>query len=231
MKSLRIHYLQHVVYEDLGCIELWALTKGYQLTSTKFFEEYIIPDHTSYDWLIILGGPMGVYEQEKYSWLTLEKEFIKQAIEQNKTVIGICLGSQLIASALEANVYPNKEKEIGWFPITISDAIINPLFNNEKIYTVFHWHGDTFDLPKNATLLASSVGCINQAFIYKANVIGLQFHLEVTEKILQQMINFGASELTKEKYIQTAKVMLNKKKFMKDNNQKMYQLLNYLDTK
>jgi GMP synthase-like glutamine amidotransferase len=203
MKTLRIHYLQHVVYEDLGCIKLWASENGHQLTSTKFFKNYALPEHSNYDWLIILGGPMGVYQQEKYKWLPIEKEFIKQSIEQNKTVIGICLGSQLIASALKAKVYPNKEKEIGWFPINVSEAIINPLFNKEKCYTVFHWHGDTFDLPQNAALLASSEACANQAFIYSDKVIGLQFHLEVTINSLKRMIIFGASELTSGKYVQS----------------------------
>ncbi len=231
MNTFRIHYLQHVAYEDLGCIAQWVIEKEYKITSSKFYEDYVLPNHSTYDWLIILGGPMGVYEQERYSWLTVEKEFIKQAIEQNKTVIGICLGSQLIASALKAKVYPNKEKEIGWFPINVSEAIINPLFNNEKCYPVFHWHGDTFDLPQNAALLASSEACANQAFIYSDKVIGLQFHLEVTENSLKQMIIFGGSELTTEKYIQTVQEMSNQKEFLKDNNQRMFQLLNYLATK
>ncbi len=231
MNTLRIHYFQHVAYEDLGCIAQWVIEKEYKITSTKFYEDYVLPNHSTYDWLIILGGPMGVYEQERYGWLTVEKEFIKQAIEQNKTVIGICLGSQLIASALKAKVYPNKEQEIGWFPINVSEAITNPLFNNEKCYTVFHWHGDTFDLPQNAALLASSEACANQAFIYSDKVIGLQFHLEVTENSLKQMIIFGGSELTTEKYIQTVQEMSNQKEFLKDNNQRMFQLLNYLATK
>lgn len=231
MNTFRIHYLQHVAYEDLGCIAQWVIEKEYKITSTKFYEDYVLPNHSTYDWLIILGGPMGVYEQERYSWLTVEKEFIKQAIEQNKTVIGICLGSQLIASALKAKVYPNKEKEIGWFPINVSEAIINPLFSNEKCYTVFHWHGDTFDLPQNAALLASSEACANQAFIYRDKVIGLQFHLEVTENSIKQMIIFGGSELTTEKYIQTVQEMSNQKEFLKDNNQRMFLLLNYLATK
>ncbi|MFA9290324.1 MAG: type 1 glutamine amidotransferase [Solirubrobacteraceae bacterium] len=232
MRKLRIHYLQHVHFEDLGCIEQWILEKGHTQTYTKFYTDFVLPNHSSYDWLIILGGPMGVYQQEKYSWLVKEKEFIKQAIEQNKTVIGICLGSQLIASALGANVFVNNEKEIGWFPINASENLTNPLFNNQKNYTVFHWHGDTFDLPQNAVLLASSNACTNQAFIYNNKVIGLQFHLEVTENSIQQMIEFGISELiTPENYIQTEKEILNNKNYLNSNNQRMFQLLNYLEAK
>lgn len=231
MKSIRIHYLQHVAFEDLGCIEQWALEKGHTLSSTKFYTDFKLPNHSSYDWLVILGGPMGVYEQEKYSWLAAETEFIKQAIEQNKTVIGICLGSQLIASALGAKVYPNKEKEIGWFPIKLSKHTGNPFLVEKEKLIVFHWHGDTFDLPQNATLLASSEGCINQAFIYNDKVIGLQFHLEVTENSLQLMINFGYAELIKGKFVQSAQKMINEKGLLSKNNQRMFELLNYLETK
>jgi GMP synthase-like glutamine amidotransferase len=229
MKSLRLHCLQHVAFEGPGCIEHWVLEKGYKLSSTKFFENETLPEHSDYDLLIIMGGPMGVYDEKKYPWLIAEKEFINQAIQNNKKILGICLGAQLIASALRADVYPNKEKEIGWFTINVSETLINPLFKEENSYTVFHWHGDTFDLPKAAVNLAKSEGCFNQAFSYNDKVLGLQFHLEVTEDSLQQMVTFGVSELTQAKYIQTAKEILNEKELIIDNNQRMFQLLNYLE--
>jgi GMP synthase-like glutamine amidotransferase len=231
MKQLRMHYLQHVDFEGLGCIENWALLKGHRLSSTKFYEDFKLPSPSEFDWLIVLGGPMGIYENEKYYWLLEEKEFIKQAIEQHKTVIGICLGSQLIASALGANVYPNQKKEIGWFPIKLSKITNNPLFNEENAFTVFHWHGDTFDLPQNTVKLASSEGCLNQAFMYNDKVIGLQFHFEVTEKSLRQMITFGNAELIHGDYIQTEEEILNKVFFIQENNQRMDRLLNYLESK
>jgi GMP synthase-like glutamine amidotransferase len=229
MKSLKIHYLQHVAFEGLGCIKNWVLEKGHKLSCTKFYEGDQLPAHSSYDWLIIMGGPMGVYDKEKYNWLVAEKDFITEAIQCNKKILGICLGSQLIASALGANVYPNKEKEIGWFPIMLSANADNPLQAVVTDYSVFHWHGDTFDLPENAIRIASSEGCINQAFVYNNIVIGLQFHLEVTMKSLNQMLNFGNAELIEGKYIQSAEMILEKTLLIEQNNKRMYQLLNYLE--
>ena len=98
--TLKIHCFQHVPFEDLGCINQWIEQNGHQLTYTKFYTEYSIPEPEEYDWLIIMGGPMGIYDQEDYPWLMDEKRAIKKTIEQNKTVIGICLGSQLIADVL-----------------------------------------------------------------------------------------------------------------------------------
>ena len=231
MKTIRIHYLQHVPFEDLGCIEDWTLAKGHQLTSTKFYEHSRLPELSDFEWLIIMGGPMGVYDEAKYDWLSGEKEFIRNAIQSGKIVIGICLGAQLIASALGAKVYPNDEKEIGWFPVSFSRNLLTNkvLGEEEKIIPVFHWHGDTFNLPVNAIRIASSQGCLNQAFIYGEKILGVQFHLEVTEKSLQQMIAFCESELVKGKYIQTANEIIAEKKIIGKNNQMMFQLLEYFE--
>jgi GMP synthase-like glutamine amidotransferase len=231
MKSLKIHYLQHVPFEGLGCIENWILEKGHKLSCTNFFEGNLLPHHSTFDWLIILGGSMAVYDEEKYNWLVAERDFIKIAIQQNKTILGICLGSQLIASALGANVYPNNEKEIGWFPITLCEMAANPLQETTTNFSVFHWHGDTFDLPKDAVHLAKSEGCYNQAFSYNHKVIGIQFHLEVTEKSLHQMLIFGNDELIEGKYIQSVEMVLDKTSLIEENNKRMYHLLNYLETK
>lgn len=229
MKKLKIHYLQHVSFEDLGCIEDWILQKGYTLSSTKFFESVSLPDLSEFDWLIIMGGPMGVYDTDKYNWLTEEINFIKTAIGHCKTVIGICLGSQLIASALGSTVYPNTFREIGWFPIQMEEFSGNPLINKTKYPTVFHWHGDTFDLPDGAARLASSIACPNQAFLYNQKVIGLQFHLEVTEKSIKQMIDNGSNELTEGKYIQSTEEIYSGIANIRENNKIMFELLDYFE--
>jgi GMP synthase (glutamine-hydrolysing) len=230
MKSLRIHYLQHVPFEDMGCIQEWAIANGHSLTSTKFFENASLPDPSVFDWLIVMGGPMGVYDNEIHSWIDPEKEFIKNAIANNKTVIGICLGSQLIASALGARVYPNAWKEIGWFPVSLSRQLPfkNPLLADSEDQIVFHWHGDTFDLPPGAVRLASNEACRNQAFIYGDRVIGLQFHFEVTEKSLQKMVVAGSNELTNQKYVQTAEAILTNLSAIPENNRRMFSLLDHL---
>ncbi len=211
MKKLRIHYFQHVAFEGLGSIEEWISVSGHSLTSSRFFESAVFPEISDIDWLIIMGGPMSVHDEEHFPWLAKEKKFIRQAVDAGKTVLGICLGSQLISAALGARVYKNKEKEIGWFDIELTPLAQsgNLFFDMGSRLKVFHWHGDTFDLPENAIRLASSAGCKNQAFIYKDKVLALQFHLEPTRTSLQDMIERGRRELTTGKYVQTEMEILN----------------------
>ena len=230
MKKLRIHYFKHVSFEGLACIEQWINQKGHQLSHTSFYLDEELPEITDIDWLIVMGGPMGVNDEEIYPWLKYEKEFIKKAIYTGKTVIGICLGSQLIANVLGAKVYPNKYKEIGWFDISITlQGIENKLFAgfNKKL-PVFHWHGDTFDLPNEALHIFQSEACKNQSFIYKNQVLGLQFHFEVTEESLKEMILNGKHELVKDKYVQSGTEILAQKDYIKANNELMFKVLDTL---
>lgn len=231
MKSIRIHYLQHVSFEGLGCIEKWALDKGHRLTSTKFYESAQLPQLTEFDWLIVMGGPMGVADELKYEWLAGEKEFIGNAIHSGKIVIGICLGAQLIASALGAKVFANGEKEIGWFPVAFSgnSKIASLISENELDFHVFHWHGDTFDLPKDSIRLASSEACLNQAFLYRGKVLALQFHFEVTQNSLQEMISFCGSELQPGRFVQSEKEIFTGTHLIAENNKRMIRLLDFLE--
>lgn len=226
---MRLHYIQHVVYEDLGCISAWATKKKYKISSTKIFENETFPHIETFDLLIILGGLMSVNDNLK--WIKKEKLFIAKAIENNKKVLGICLGSQFIASVLGETVFQNSKKEIGWFPIQISknEAFENPIekFNNK--ITVFHWHGETFNLPKNTIHLAKSSICQNQAFMFNKNVIALQFHLEITEKSLEKMITFGKNELIKDDFIQSIENMRSFKNNIIECNRRMFLLLEYFE--
>jgi GMP synthase (glutamine-hydrolysing) len=115
--NMRIHYLQHVSFEDPGCIRLWADSAGHLMSATRFYRDCKLPALEELDWLIIMGGPMSIYDENKHPWLRGEKRFIHQAIQDGKVVLGICLGAQLIADVLGAKVYPNGCKEIGWFPV------------------------------------------------------------------------------------------------------------------
>ena len=230
MKKLRIHYLQHVPYEDLGCIQDWCTAKRHSVAATKFYEEETLPEMASFDWLIILGGPMSVNDSDKFSWIDKEKQFIEKVIKAGKTIIGICLGSQFIASVSGSKIDANPEKEIGWFPI-LKAGESNLLFSNSQEYTVFHWHGETFELPKEAKLLASSEACTNQAFMIGDRILGLQFHLEVTEDSLAKMVTFGKSELTSGKYIQQEENILKRNDFLAANTKKMYEILNYFESR
>ncbi len=200
---MRAHYLQHVPFEGLGSIESWLESSGYSITSTKLFESTSFPDLDEVDLVIAMGGPMSVNDEAEYPWLVPEKEFIRAAIEQGKPVLGICLGAQLIASAMGAKVYKNAEKEIGWFPVHgISQDSVS-LFSFPVSTQVFHWHGETFDLPSGARLLASSEGCVNQAFQLGACVIGLQFHLETTPESAHGLVENCRDELIASRYVQS----------------------------
>lgn len=208
--GLNIHYIQHVPFEGLGNIESWALSKGHTLSKTQLFDEETYPIIEKIDWLIIMGGPMNIYENQKYHWLSREKIFIEKVIKKGKFVTGICLGAQLIADVLGATVYKGKEKEIGWFSVTLTEeAGRSPLFNIlPQSFTAFHWHGDLFEIPKSAKHIASSKGCENQAFEYQERVIALQFHLETTAESAKLLIERCGDELIEGKYIQTQNEMI-----------------------
>ncbi|MDR3628000.1 MAG: type 1 glutamine amidotransferase [Ignavibacteriaceae bacterium] len=228
---MKIHVFLHTPFETPGYIEKWIKVKNHSITFTKFYETYTLPKTDEIDWLIVMGGPMGVYEEDKYPWLIEEKSFIKQAVENRKIILGICLGSQLIAEALGAKVFPNKYKEIGWFKIrTTDDGKANPIFNFfPKESVAFHWHGDTFNLPAGAVRLAESEATKNQAFIYNGHVIGLQFHIEVTEKLLNEMIAAGNDELVPGSFLQTADEIRNGMSFSKSTNLLLHNLLDNIE--
>jgi GMP synthase-like glutamine amidotransferase len=230
MKKLKIHYFQHVPFEGLGSIEEWISLSGHSLASTRFFENTTMPEMADIDWLIVMGGPMSVNDEKHYPWLANEKRFIRKAIDEGKTVLGICLGSQLVSAALGSKVYQNKEKEIGWFDIELtcfakSDRLFFDMANTIK---VFHWHGDTFDIPENAVHLAFSNGCKNQAYSYKDRVLALQFHLEPTENSLRQMIDAGRAELKSGKYVQTEHELLKYDRLIESSREILFTLLNRL---
>ena len=205
---MRAHYLQHVPFESPGSIDRWLQSAGYQVTFTKLYESTSIPTPNQLDLLIVLGGPMSVNDEERYPWLRVEKQFIRHTIESGRAVLGICLGAQLIASALGESVYPNRRKEIGWFPVRGISPEEESTFRFPPSVDVFHWHGDTFDLPERAVLLARSEACENQAFQFGSNVIGLQFHLEVTPESALAIVKNCSKELLPSKYVQAEAAIL-----------------------
>lgn len=222
-----IHYLQHVPFEALGSIEAELTGKKHQLTSTKLYKNEPLPAIETVDWLIIMGGPMGIHDEDKYLWLKQEKEFIRQVIGAGKIVLGICLGAQLIAAALGAKVYKNRYSEIGWFNIKRHPEAENTILANAipPQAEVFHWHGDTFDIPAGVKPLASSAACQNQGFILDNRVVGLQFHLETTPTSAQALINKCRNELDGSRYVQSEKEMLSDPKRFSRINQIMANVL------
>jgi GMP synthase-like glutamine amidotransferase len=206
---MRVHYLQHVPFEDLANIEAWANARGHDLSRTLLFQEDPFPDTADFDWLIIMGGPMNIYEQDIYPWLAREKEFIFGAIAEGKIILGICLGAQLMADVLGGKVQRNEHREIGWFQVKLT-----PEARNSRIFRVlpekfvaFHWHGDTFEIPPDAVRMAESLACKNQAFELGKSV-GLQFHLESSLDSIDHLIQNCADELTDGPYVQGPKELL-----------------------
>lgn len=200
---MRAHYFQHVPFEGIGSIESWLKINGYEITNTRLFEAAEFPSLEDIDLLVIMGGPMSVNDEEKYPWLVHEKKFIYEAIKSDKAVLGICLGAQLIASAMGARVYQNPVKEIGWFPVCGISASEKSVFCFPESLKVFHWHGETFDLPTGATRLAASAVCRNQGFQLGKKVIALQFHLETTPESARSIVHSCREELVPSVYIQT----------------------------
>jgi len=226
---MRVHYLQHVPFEGPGYIETWLKDTGHSILATRFYEAgYRLPDANAIDALIIMGGPMGVYDEHEYPWLIEEKAFIEECIQSGKRVLGICLGAQLTAVCLGAEVHPAPNKEIGWFPVIPTPSCktipwLYDLFRDEP--SVFHWHGDQFDIPPGCIDLLSSAANSNQAFYYNEKVIGLQFHLEVTPATMQLMLDHGAVELTDAQYIQTAATITAETNHIKGCNRIMQAIL------
>jgi GMP synthase (glutamine-hydrolysing) len=207
---MNLHYFEHVPYEGLGHIDTWAGEDGQSVTSTKFHAGDSIPDIKNFDWLIVMGGPMSVHDESEYPWLIDEKRFINQAISEGKIVLGICLGAQLIADVLGAKVVPMPYKEIGWYPVSRTDESESTFFSQlmPESIQVFHWHTDTFDIPDGAVHIAQSEACVNQGFIYRDRVVGLQFHPEMTPNVATEIIRHTTVTLGEGRWVQTEKEMI-----------------------
>jgi len=186
---------QHVAYEPLGTLNPLLKDAGFRLRYVNFGRHPDAqPSLEGYGGMVILGGPMNVDDVAGHPHLRTELRLIEDALRAGVPVLGICLGAQLIARALGAPVRPNEEKEIGWFDVALTDEarddrLLAPFEPNER---VFQWHGDTFETPRGAVRLAHSQTCANQAFRYGDNVYGLQFHLEVDERMIERWLRVEA---------------------------------------
>lgn len=195
----RAFVIRHLAFEDLGSLEPVLQKQGYDISYLEAgVDDLSIIERETPELLVVLGGPIGVYETDIYPFLADEISLLRERLQKNLPVIGICLGAQLMAAALGAKVYPGHGKEIGWLPVTAADAlarqgVLAPLF--AEGVTVLHWHGDTFDLPAGATHLASSDLYINQAFSFGRHALALQFHPEVLEKNVERWLIGHACEL------------------------------------
>ncbi|RIK05915.1 MAG: amidotransferase [Acidobacteria bacterium] len=202
---MRIHWIQHVPFEGLGSIEGWAGDRGHELVATRLWDQDPLPDPREIEFLIVMGGPMGVNDEATHNWLASEKALIGRTIESGSSVLGICLGAQLIASAMGAEVSANRQKEIGWFPVTLAATAGETELMSQvpREFKAFHWHGDTFQIPDGATHIASSAACRNQAFCINDRVLGLQFHIETLAGNVEALIENCSDELVDGEWIQS----------------------------
>lgn len=229
---MRLHYLQHVPFENPGSILIWAKKNGCIITDTQLYKNDLLPKQQDFDWLVVMGGPMNIYDEENYPWLVSEKVFIREAIASGKVIIGLCLGAQLIADVIGGKVTQNPYQEIGWFPIRLSEeARSSPLFSffpQQPI--VFQWHGDTFSvLPEEAKCIAENAACQHQAFIYRKRVFGFQYHMENTPSIIKGLVENCGDEIVPDVYVQTPEELLAHPGYIEQNNQWMDMFLTQLE--
>lgn len=227
---MTVYYLQHVPFEGLGAIASWIRARDLAIARVALFEDQPLPEARETDALIVMGGPMGANDEKRYPWITGEKRFIAEVIDQGKPVLGICLGAQMIAAVLGAGVYPNTHKEIGWFEVTRTTAADQTDLAGclPERFNAFHWHGDTFDIPGGAVHLAVSQACPNQGFLYDQRVLGLQFHLESTRESIAALLTHCADELVTEPYIQTDETIRSGYKHIDGTNALMRNVLEHL---
>lgn len=225
-----IQCFMHVPFEGPGIIARWAANNGHRMEYTRFYENDPLPDPEKTDMLVIMGGPMNVFDYHVHPWMEEEIAWISAFIKSGKPVLGVCLGAQLIAAALGAEVYPGPHREIGWFnlhclPCLGDYMICKDLPSSRK---VFHWHGDTFDIPEGAVRIAESKAFANQGFIYRGKVLALQFHLEMTPETVEGMLENCGDEISEGPFMQSAAEIRDQQDHFELNHQLMFHFLEYL---
>ena len=197
----KIWVLQNVQCENLGIISQVLQSYGLEPEYIHTYAGEPVPKYMKdAAGLVVLGGPMGVYEINQHPFLTDAMRLIDQALKHEQPILGICLGSQLLATVLGATVTRGEKKEIGWYPVELTGAARDDLLLSDapRGFTPLHWHGDLFDFPADAIHLASSAITPCQAFVHGLSAYGILFHMEVTEKIVQDMVSSFADELAHE---------------------------------
>lgn len=202
---MRVLSLEHVPHEGPGRISGWVQERGHELVRRSLAADDELLGQEEFDMLIVMGGPMNIYQHRDYPWLPKEKAFIAEAIQAGKPALGICLGAQLLADVLGGKVMQNAEYEMGWFPVSFSSGERSRLFSDFPTeLTVMHWHGDTFSLSPESRLTGSSIACENQAFSWRERVAGLQFHLELDLPMMAQLAEDGFIDQWPGQWVQTA---------------------------
>jgi GMP synthase (glutamine-hydrolysing) len=220
---MKIHAIHHVAYEGLGLIDEWITENNIEISYSRMYDSPALPPVDQFDGLIIMGGPMSVSDEQEFPWLKDEKALISSAIEEQKKVLGICLGSQLVAECLGSKVYKNHTQEIGWFPVKKTFLFHSwfTIFDEKEEEVMFHWHNDTYDIPEGAVRLFKSDACENQAFQYDDHVLALQFHPEMNLNIVESLLQFHGNGLVPKRYVQNAEKILKSANLHQDKNKEM----------
>lgn len=207
---MRIQVIKHELLEGPGAIAVWAAERGHAVAITELSKGEPLPEPRDFDALVLMGGSMSVNDEDRHAWLGPEKQLVRASQVEGKKILGICLGAQLIASALWAQVSQNPEKEIGWFPVEATEEGWKHPFwvGLPRALPVFHWHGETFGLPAGAVHLLRSAACENQGYAVGTQVLALQCHPEVDAVSVAEMIENGRDELEAGRwFIQTEEVI------------------------
>lgn len=218
---MRIHSIHHVPFEGLGTITAWLHKKQFKHSASWVHENNDFPSQEAFDALIVMGGPMSVHDEKEFPWLLLEKEFIRETIDAGKPVLGFCLGGQLIAQVLGANVEKAPHKEVGWFALQNYEQNILPV---PEPFRAFHWHGEVFDIPQQAVCLWHSEACSHQGFIVK-NAMAVQCHFEMTKKTVKALVENCPQDMQPAAYVQTEQEMLKDASLFESSQQFLFKLL------
>ena len=224
---MRIDVLEHAPNEGPGKIGTWAELRGHRLNHVRMDAGDPLPSLEDSRLIVIMGGGMNIYQHRDFPWLVHEKRFLADAIARGKPLLGICLGAQLLADLLGGKVVQNAHKEVGWWTVRFLDRT-EPFDRFPAESLMFHWHGDTFEIPPGARRIAESDGCANQAFMSGDRIVGLQFHAEVGPEDLPAFCDAAPQDMGDGPFSQSRLAIVGSPPDMRAADAALHRLLDYL---